>query len=67
MRITTVYMTTYFLGRALGTAAGITAYAHYGWRGACAVSACFCGVALAGLLATRRHERLNAIRSGDRR
>jgi predicted MFS family arabinose efflux permease len=56
-RVTTVYMTTYFFGGALGTTAGITAYDHYGWDGACTAAAGFCGIALLGWLATHRHER----------
>jgi predicted MFS family arabinose efflux permease len=56
-RVTTVYMTTYFLGGALGTTAGTTAYDHYGWGGACAAAAGFCGIGLIGWLGTRRHER----------
>jgi predicted MFS family arabinose efflux permease len=56
-RITTVYMTTYFAGGALGTTAGALAYDHYGWKGACAVAAGFCCLGLLGWLATRRHER----------
>jgi predicted MFS family arabinose efflux permease len=56
-RITTIYMTTYFTGGALGTTTGAVAYDHYGWDGACAVAACFCGIALLGWLATRHHER----------
>jgi predicted MFS family arabinose efflux permease len=56
-RITTIYMTTYFLGGTLGTTAGTAAYDHYGWDGSCAVAAGFCGVALLGWLAAHRHER----------
>jgi predicted MFS family arabinose efflux permease len=56
-RITTIYMTTYFTGGALGTVAGTTAYDHFGWDGACAAAAGFCGVALLGWLATHHHER----------
>lgn len=56
-RITATYMTTYFTGGALGTATGAAAYGHYGWNGACAVAAGFCGIALLGWLAARRHER----------
>lgn len=55
-RITTIYMTTYFTGGALGTTAGAMAYNRYGWDGACTAAACFCGIALLGWLATRRHE-----------
>ena len=56
-RLTTIYMTTYFFGGALGTAVGISAYDRYGWGGACAVSAGFCGLAAVGWLAAYRHER----------
>jgi predicted MFS family arabinose efflux permease len=67
-RITTVYMTTYFFGGALGTTAGIAAYVRFGWGGACAVSVAFCGIAALGWWATRRPERLNLDeRSGDPR
>jgi len=56
-RITATYMTIYFFGGALGTMIGAAAYSHYGWGGACGAAAAFCGVGLAGWLATRRHER----------
>jgi predicted MFS family arabinose efflux permease len=56
-RITTVYMTVYFLGGAAGTTAGTAAYDHGGWDGACAAAAGFCAVALAGWVAARRYER----------
>jgi cyanate permease len=56
-RITTIYMTTYFIGGALGTATGAVAYDHYGWDGACGTAAGFCGITLIGWLATRPHER----------
>ncbi len=55
-RLTTVYMTTYFAGGALGTTAGVMAYDRAGWIGANAVSAGFCLVAILGWLAVRRHE-----------
>ncbi|MEO3876216.1 MFS transporter [Nonomuraea sp. B12E4] len=61
-RLTTIYMTTYFFGGALGTAVGISAYDRYGWGGACAASAGFCGLAALGWLATYRHERPTAAR-----
>ena len=72
-RITTAYMTTYFAGGALGTLAGTTAYDHFGWDGACSAAAGFCGIALLGWLATRRHERpasdpasaVTNVRAGD--
>jgi predicted MFS family arabinose efflux permease len=56
-RITTIYMTTYFLGGMLGTTAGTAAYDHFGWDGTCAAAAGFCGIALLGWLASHRHER----------
>jgi predicted MFS family arabinose efflux permease len=55
-RITTVYMTSYFVGGAVGSTAGTAAYEHGGWYAACAAAACCCGAALAGWLAARRHE-----------
>jgi MFS family permease len=55
-RVTTIYMTTYFFGGAIGTTLGTTAYDHYGWGGACGVAAAFCSIALLGWLATHRHE-----------
>ena len=55
-RITSTYMTAYFLGGALGTVAGTAAYDRYGWGGACAAAAGFCGVGSLGWLAARRHE-----------
>ncbi len=56
-RITSVYMTTYFAGGALGTATGAAAYDRSGWYGACAVAAGFCVIALLGWLAAGRHEK----------
>jgi predicted MFS family arabinose efflux permease len=56
-RITTTYMTVYFLGGAAGTTLGATAYTHAGWNGACAAAAGFCGLAILGWAWTRRHER----------
>ena len=60
-RITTIYMTTYFIGGALGTATGAVAYDHYGWNGACGAGAGFCGIGLLAWLATRCHERPPAL------
>ncbi|WP_329582244.1 MFS transporter [Kitasatospora sp. NBC_01250] len=45
-RLTTAYMTIYFLGGAAGSAASGTAYALWGWDGVCAVGAGLAGVAL---------------------
>lgn len=38
-RLTSVYMTSYFAGGSLGSAAGAMAYEHGGWFGACALGA----------------------------
>jgi predicted MFS family arabinose efflux permease len=38
-RLNAVYMVTYFLGGALGSAAGSWAWQHGGWPGVCAVGA----------------------------
>ncbi len=56
-RITSTYMTVYFVGGALGTTVGTTAYGRYGWGGACGAAAAFTGIGLVGWLATRHHER----------
>lgn len=55
-RVTTVYMTVYFLGGALGSGLGTAAYDRYGWGGACAAAAGFCAAGLLAWLAARRHE-----------
>ena len=57
-RITTVYMTTYFAGGAIGTTTGTAAYDRFGWYGACCAAAVFCGAGLGGWLGARRFERL---------
>ncbi|MCU1329877.1 MAG: major facilitator superfamily transporter [Bryobacterales bacterium] len=36
-RLNTVYMVTYFIGGAVGSAAGAFAWNHFGWSGVCAV------------------------------
>lgn len=56
-RITTVYMTTYFLGGALGTVTGTLAFSRHGWPGACFTAAGFALLALLACLASGRHER----------
>ena len=48
-RLNSVYMVTYFLGGALGSAVGAHAWAVYGWPGVCAVGAGFGAAALAVL------------------
>jgi predicted MFS family arabinose efflux permease len=45
-RITTVYMTMYFSGGALGSALTGPAYAAYGWTGACVIGVAMAGAAL---------------------
>jgi predicted MFS family arabinose efflux permease len=56
-RITTTYMTGYFIGGAVGSLAGTVAYEYYGWDGACAAAAGFTGIALSGWLVAGRYER----------
>jgi predicted MFS family arabinose efflux permease len=56
-RLTTVYMTTYFIGGAVGSAAGSQAYAHGGWAAASATAAVFPVLGLLAWLAARPHER----------
>ncbi|WP_441245324.1 MFS transporter [Kitasatospora sp. McL0602] len=45
-RIASVYMTSYFVGGALGSASGTAAYRLAGWGGVCAVGGAFMAVAL---------------------
>ncbi|HWG15770.1 MAG TPA: MFS transporter [Streptosporangiaceae bacterium] len=56
-RLTTIYMTTYFIGGAVGSAAGSQAYAHGGWAAASVTAGVFPVLGLAAWLADRRHER----------
>jgi predicted MFS family arabinose efflux permease len=55
-RLTTVYMTTYFIGGAIGSAAGSQAYQRWGWTGASVTAAVFPLLGLVAWLADRRHE-----------
>jgi cyanate permease len=55
-RLTTIYMTTYFIGGAAGSAAGSQAYEQGGWAGASATAAAFSVLGLVAWLAGRRHE-----------
>jgi predicted MFS family arabinose efflux permease len=55
-RLNTVYMVSFFLGGALGSAAGAAAWPRYGWPGACAVGAAFLVAAL-GVFATTKWDR----------
>jgi predicted MFS family arabinose efflux permease len=56
-RLTTIYMTTYFIGGAAGSAAGSQAYAHGGWPAAAVTAAVFPVLGLLAWLADGRHER----------
>ena len=56
-RITAIYMTTMFVGGALGSWAAAHAYERWGWPGACAAAAAFPAVGLLSWLAAGRHER----------
>jgi predicted MFS family arabinose efflux permease len=56
-RLTTVYMTTYFIGGAGGSAVGSQAYAHGGWAAASVAAAIFPVLGLLAWLSGRRHER----------
>ena len=51
-RITGVYMTTYFVGGALGSAGGSFAYEHGHWRSVCIVGVCM-GCLAAGIAMPR--------------
>lgn len=46
-RLTTVYMTTYFIGGALGSASSAYVYARVGWSGVCLLGAAYLVVGLA--------------------
>lgn len=52
-RITTVYLTSYFLGGALGSSAASVAYASKGWNGVCFAGAVFASVLIVLWLASR--------------
>jgi predicted MFS family arabinose efflux permease len=56
-RLNTVYMGSYFIGGAIGSALGAAGWSQWGWKGVCAAGALQCLVALAarswGYLRTR--------------
>jgi predicted MFS family arabinose efflux permease len=56
-RITAVFMTTMFLGGALGSVLGAHAYAAWGWAGATGTAVMFTLIATLCWLATARHEK----------
>jgi predicted MFS family arabinose efflux permease len=66
-RLTTVYMTTYFIGGATGSAVGAQAYQHWGWPGTAATAAVFPLLGLLAWLAARRHEQPDAVASAPQR
>ena len=53
-RLTTVYMVSFFLGGASGSALGAYAWQRWGWSGVCAVGAAMPAVALLKLLGKPR-------------
>jgi predicted MFS family arabinose efflux permease len=55
-RLTTVYITTMFLGGAAGSVAGAQAYQRWGWAGATLAAGSFAAAGLVFWLAVRRHE-----------
>lgn len=56
-RITAVYMTTMFIGGALGSWAAAHAYDQWNWPGTCAAAAVFPAVGVLAWLGAARHER----------
>lgn len=66
-RITSAYMTTYFIGGAVGSASSAAAWDAEGWSAVCAVGVTFCLIAVA-IWATvgRRFDRPRAGSTGDR-
>ena len=52
-RLNTVYMTAYFVGGSLGSAAGLWAWGAFGWPGVCGVGAACAGLALLNYWGTR--------------
>jgi predicted MFS family arabinose efflux permease len=53
-RVNTVYMVSYFVGGALGSALGAAAWARWGWKGVCAAGAAQGLVALAARIGNSR-------------
>jgi predicted MFS family arabinose efflux permease len=64
-RLTTVYMTTYFIGGAAGSAAGSLAWAHGGWTAVSVTAAVFPVLGLVAWLASRGPERALADAQAD--
>ncbi|KVZ89739.1 MFS transporter [Burkholderia ubonensis] len=53
-RVTTIYLTSYFIGGALGSFAASVAFGADGWRGVCAAGAVLAGALIALWLASQR-------------
>lgn len=53
-RVTTIYLTSYFIGGAFGSFAASVAYGIDGWRGVCIAGAALSGVLIALWLASQR-------------
>jgi predicted MFS family arabinose efflux permease len=49
-RLTTAYMTTYFIGGAIGSQTGSIMYERFGWNGVCCAGAAFVAIALIAML-----------------
>jgi predicted MFS family arabinose efflux permease len=60
-RITSAYITCYFIGGAMGSSVGAAAYAAAGWNGVVAVGAAFAVLALLWTLLTMRNEFVDAV------
>lgn len=64
-RLTTIYMTMYFIGGALGSAGGSQAYERWGWAGASITAAGFMVPGLVAWVADYR-EREDGLRTAAR-
>lgn len=53
-RLTTAYMTTYFIGGAIGSQTGAIMYERFGWTGVCSAGAGFVTAALIALLSNKK-------------
>jgi predicted MFS family arabinose efflux permease len=56
-RLTTAYMTTYFIGGAAGSQTGAMMYERFGWTGVCVAGAGFVTAALIVLLFNGKHKK----------
>ncbi|KWC33251.1 hypothetical protein WL48_19965 [Burkholderia ubonensis] len=53
-RVTTIYLTSYFIGGALGSFAASVAFGADGWRGVCVAGAMLAGALIALWVASQR-------------